>query len=76
MTLVKECWEVDDRGCAMYRLLQKLKRVKRKLKALNGVRYSKLKERSEGAEKHLATVQQLLAVDPLNSDLIKRDKEA
>lgn len=76
LDIVKECWAAEVRGCAMFRLIHKLKQVKQSLKHLNTSCYSKLQERSKMALQHLEEVQQRLATCPLNSDLMQSERQA
>ena len=50
---MKEAWECEVRGTPMYRLTQKMKRVKASLRAFNFHTFGKLRERVVEARENL-----------------------
>ncbi|XP_020249274.1 uncharacterized protein LOC109826664 [Asparagus officinalis] len=72
---VKSVWEQNFRGYYMYKLVMKLKNLKPVLKELNKRHFMNISEQFIRAKGELTKIQQHLANDPFNSDLIIKEKK-
>ncbi|GFZ21774.1 hypothetical protein Acr_29g0009360 [Actinidia rufa] len=67
--LVRNSWEMQDEGTAMFRICKKLKALKGPLKTLNKVHFSHISARAEAAEEELLQAQQKLHDNAANQQL-------
>ena len=75
LPLVKECWDSIVVGNPMFRLVRKLKMVKRKLRELNCKEFWCISERVKQAKDKLDFVQNRLLRSPLDERLIIEEKD-
>ncbi|XP_020266418.1 uncharacterized protein LOC109841907 [Asparagus officinalis] len=71
---VKAIWETPVRGCKMFSVHSKLKKLKESLKGLNKRHFSNISEQVLRAKTEVDEVQMKLQSDPLNSVLIRKEK--
>lgn len=74
--MVREVWEEDIDGIAMYRIVQKLRKLKQRLKRLHKSKYSNMVGRLKSAKDLLDDVQQKLQRDPKNNVVQQQEKRA
>ncbi|XP_074277279.1 uncharacterized protein LOC141600921 [Silene latifolia] len=73
--VVKEGWNCDVQGTPMYRVVKKLKGLKKKLKNLDKEQFSDIENLTHVTELSLKHFQDQLSKDPLNSDLCNAERE-
>ncbi|XP_074305888.1 uncharacterized protein LOC141641110 [Silene latifolia] len=73
---VAEAWACDVAGNSMFRLMGKLKAVKKKLKLLNSASFSNITKRVKVKQAELAHCYQALQSDPLSPALIQKEQAA
>ncbi|XP_074305964.1 uncharacterized protein LOC141641192 [Silene latifolia] len=73
---VAEAWACDVAGNSMFRLMGKLKAVKKKLKLLHSTRFSYITKRVKVKQADLAHCYQALQADPLSPALIQKEQAA
>lgn len=76
MDVVKRSWERNVHGCSMYRLMQKLKRLKRELKALNKEGFSDVQVNAARAYQKLVRLHNLVHENPGSMVHTTAEKEA
>ena len=77
MTKVQEAWGVNVDGVAMFKVVNKLKKLNLVLKALNKEKlFSDIKNESVAAMVKLFEIQKRIHQDPRNSELHKNEEEA
>ncbi|KAL2938007.1 LINE-1 retrotransposable element ORF2 protein [Bienertia sinuspersici] len=64
------------RGTAMFKVIQKLKRVKTSLKELNKKGFNNLQAEDTKSYQGLVEIQEALHKEPLNTDLMQKEKDA
>ncbi|XP_044497608.1 uncharacterized protein LOC123219676 [Mangifera indica] len=74
LNIVRESWQEDVEGSPMYKLISKLKRLKKVLRRLNKEGFWRISEKVEEAKGRLEDVQNRLQSSPLNEDLAKEEK--
>ncbi|XP_074265992.1 uncharacterized protein LOC141588449 [Silene latifolia] len=74
--IVAEAWSCDITGNSMFRLMGKLKAVKKKLKILHSTSFSNITERVKTKQAELAHCYQDLQSDPLSPILIQKEQAA
>lgn len=74
LPLVIEAWNIPVQGTPMYKVTQKLKEVKRRLKSLHRLEYAKISEKVKDKAFQLARIQDDLASDGGNSSLQEVEK--
>ncbi|XP_074316548.1 uncharacterized protein LOC141652839 [Silene latifolia] len=72
---VREAWDMPVRGNAMYSLFSKLKQVRQKLIGLHKHSYSGNSEKVREAQQHLHDCQFCLQGNPLDPDLIVKERD-
>ncbi|XP_074298927.1 uncharacterized protein LOC141629907 [Silene latifolia] len=72
---VKDSWQQELRGTPMYRVVQKLKRLKPVLKNLNKAQFSDIENLTNVTELALKHFQQQLIQDPMNDTLCNAEKD-
>ncbi|XP_050229117.1 uncharacterized protein LOC126678259 [Mercurialis annua] len=70
----KEAWNMEVAGCAMFRLVQKLKNLKTRLKDLNLNHFSGISLKVKESRKLLEELQNNLQKNPLNEDLLLEER--
>ncbi|XP_074305914.1 uncharacterized protein LOC141641139 [Silene latifolia] len=73
--LITERWGMNVLGTEMYRIVTKLKCLKKDLKKLNREQFSDIENLAKVAEMSLDHLQTKLRVDPLNEDLCQAERE-
>lgn len=68
-----KAWSVEVRVFEMYKVVRKLKEMKKLLKHLNKERYNNLHRRTEKARAELDECHSLLQIDQFNVDLLRRE---
>ncbi|KAK7260260.1 hypothetical protein RIF29_26162 [Crotalaria pallida] len=71
-----ENWSHDGEGCAMFRLMRNLERIKPYMIELNKRKYGGIDTRELQAREKLDVIQDMLQGDPMNVHLQKVEKEA
>ncbi|XP_020252239.1 uncharacterized protein LOC109829580 [Asparagus officinalis] len=71
---VSAVWGDSVRGCNMFSVYSKLKKLKESLKGLNKRHFSNISEQVLRAKAEVDEVQMKLQSDPLNSELIRQEK--
>lgn len=74
--IVEQEWQAKVDGVSMYRVVQKLRKVKGALKHLNGTAYSEVEKKWQAAKVHLKICQENLHEDVNNRQLVEEEKEA
>lgn len=74
--VVKEAWNLQVDGTPMYRVVQKLKDLKPRLKKLNKMHYSQIEERFHSAKQRLQEIKLEVQRQPKDSHLIKLELDA
>ncbi|KAK9734356.1 hypothetical protein RND81_04G134000 [Saponaria officinalis] len=74
--LVTEAWQYNIRGIPMYRLMGKLRMVKRELKKLHQNHYAGIGERVKQKKDELSDCHTALLANPLSDHLIQKEKQA
>ncbi|KAK9733272.1 hypothetical protein RND81_04G056300 [Saponaria officinalis] len=74
--LVNEAWQYNIRGTPMYRLMGKLRMVKRELKKLHQNHYAGIGERVKQKKDELSDCHTALLANPLSDHLIQKEKQA
>ncbi|XP_074300969.1 uncharacterized protein LOC141632309 [Silene latifolia] len=69
LPLVRAEWGTYIRGCAMYKLVQHLKRLKGKLRGLHREHYANITAKVKNVQQQLHTCQEKLQLDPHNRAL-------
>ncbi|KAL2927668.1 LINE-1 retrotransposable element ORF2 protein [Bienertia sinuspersici] len=72
---VKQAWGEGVRGTAMYKLVQKLKRVKASMKDLNKQGFNNMQAEDSKRYQEMVGIQEKLHNDPMNA-LMEEEKEA
>ena len=72
--VLNEAWATYHNGCAMFRLVSKLKLLKVKLKTFNKINFSDISSKVSSCRDWLARTQRDLQQDPLNTDLLDEEK--
>ncbi|KAL2901089.1 LINE-1 retrotransposable element ORF2 protein [Bienertia sinuspersici] len=72
---IQQAWEGEIRGTAMFKVIQKLKRVKTSLKELNQKGFNNLQAEDTKTYQELVEIQEALHKDPLNTDLMQKEKD-
>ncbi|XP_074321736.1 uncharacterized protein LOC141658865 [Silene latifolia] len=65
--LVSKVWQVSIKGCAMYHIVQHLRKLKNQLKHIHKTSYTSITER-------VSQVQQQLQLDPMNHTLCQKER--
>ncbi|XP_074277442.1 uncharacterized protein LOC141601077 [Silene latifolia] len=73
--VVKEGWNYDVQGTPMFRVVNKLKGLKKKLKNLDKEQFSDIENLTHVTELSLKHFQDHLSKDPLNPDLCNAERE-
>ncbi|XP_048493649.1 uncharacterized protein LOC125494123 [Beta vulgaris subsp. vulgaris] len=73
---VRKTWSTQITGCAMYRVVKKMKLVKESLKELNNSGFDQIQAQEIRALKELKVIQTALHQDPRNDNLIIGEKRA
>ncbi|KAK7250834.1 hypothetical protein RIF29_33552 [Crotalaria pallida] len=76
LDIVKQHWSLEGEGCAMYRVMRNLEKVKTGLIDLNMRKYRDIDRKETQAREKLDVVQEMLQNDPLNTHLQRIEKEA
>ena len=76
LEIVKEAWECEVRGTPMYRLTQKMKRVKASLRGLNFHTFGKLRERVVEARENLNLAQNAVLISPSDHLLVENERKS
>ncbi|KAL2929780.1 Isopentenyl-diphosphate delta-isomerase [Bienertia sinuspersici] len=71
---VEAAWESTIQGTAMFNLVQKLKRVKETLKALNKIGFCSVQAAERSAYQQLVATQVAIQSDPHNAQSIEQEK--
>ena len=74
LDLVEDAWNLEVYGAPMYRLTQKLKCVKSRLKAFNFHEFSNIREKVVEAREALHRAQADMLANPNDSDLVALEK--
>ncbi|KAK9672862.1 hypothetical protein RND81_12G130100 [Saponaria officinalis] len=74
--IVANAWRCDVRGTPMFRLMGKLRNVKKGLKLLHKHKFAGIGERVQQRKDDLATCYTALMANPLSEALIQREKQA
>ncbi|XP_074300160.1 uncharacterized protein LOC141631380 [Silene latifolia] len=72
---VQQSWGPEVRGTAMFKVVTKLKRLKKDLKALNKEQFSDIENLTRVVELSLEQYQTLLRYDPLNEKVCQAESE-
>lgn len=73
---VKQGWQIEIKGCNMYRVWEKLKKVKHNIKQLHHQEYGDIQLKIEEASKDLNDIQSELSQDFTNLAVQKQEAEA
>ncbi|KAL2922482.1 LINE-1 reverse transcriptase-like protein [Bienertia sinuspersici] len=73
---IKHAWGEELRGTAMYKIVQKLKRVKASMKDLNKQGFNNMQAEDSKRYQEMVGIQEKLHRDPLNAALMEEEKEA
>ncbi|KAK7268147.1 hypothetical protein RIF29_20834 [Crotalaria pallida] len=73
---IGENWSQDGEGCAMFRLMRNLDRIRPGMIELNKRKYGGIDARELQAREKLDVIQEMLQGDPMNIHLQKVEKEA
>lgn len=73
--IVREAWSLEVHGCHMYRLVQRLKQVKQKLRRLHRGNFSNIDSRVQQIQEDLAVIHGRIINEPYNIELQQRDRE-
>ncbi|XP_056688152.1 uncharacterized protein [Spinacia oleracea] len=73
--IVQQAWRVDITGCAMFRVFQRLKLLKKEFHKLNKEAFSEIHARDTTALGDLVETQQQLHQNPMNDDLRVTERE-
>ncbi|KAL2942686.1 hypothetical protein RDABS01_031035 [Bienertia sinuspersici] len=73
---IQQAEEGEIRGTAMFKVIQKLKRVKTSLKELNQKGFNNLQAEDTKTYQELVEIQEALHKDLLNTDLMQKEKDA
>ncbi|KAK7243684.1 hypothetical protein RIF29_38494 [Crotalaria pallida] len=76
LNTVTQIWAQEEEGCAMFRLMRNLNRIRPRLIELNRRKYGGLDAREMQARDKLDNIQEMLQGDPMNIHLQKLEKEA
>ncbi|KAK9676789.1 hypothetical protein RND81_11G100900 [Saponaria officinalis] len=74
--LVLDAWDCEIMGTPMFRLMRKLRNVKRKLKLLHHTQFSDIGKRVQRRKEELADCYTALLANPLSDSLIQQEKQA
>lgn len=74
--VVRRVWDMQVRGCPMYRVLQKLKHLKMELKLLNKQGFSDIQVTAYQAEQQMLHAQEQMHTNPSDSSLADLEKQA
>ncbi|KAL2930019.1 LINE-1 retrotransposable element ORF2 protein [Bienertia sinuspersici] len=73
---IQQAWEGEVKGTAMFQVTQKLKRVKTSLKELNKKGFNNLQAEETRTYQEMVEIQETLHREPLNTDLMQKEKDA
>ncbi|KAL2900803.1 Glutamyl-tRNA reductase, partial [Bienertia sinuspersici] len=73
---IKKAWGVEMRGTAMYKIVQKLKKVKASMKELNKHGFNDMQAEDSKRYQEMMGIQEKLHRDPMNAGLMEEEKEA
>ncbi|KAL2905400.1 LINE-1 retrotransposable element ORF2 protein [Bienertia sinuspersici] len=73
---IKKAWGTEIRGTAMYKIVQKLKKVKASMKDLNKHGFNDMQAEDSKRYQEMVEVQEKLHGDPMNVGLMEEEKEA
>ncbi|XP_021755926.1 uncharacterized protein LOC110721107 [Chenopodium quinoa] len=73
--IVKDAWDVPVQGTSTFRVVQKLKAIKQKMRLLNLSHFSCVEGKDIAAEKALCDIQKKLNSDLTNDELLKQEHE-
>ncbi|KAL2905499.1 LINE-1 retrotransposable element ORF2 protein [Bienertia sinuspersici] len=73
---IKQAWGEEVRGTAMYKIVQKLKRVKASMKELNKQGFNNMQAEDSKSYQEMVGIQEKLHNDPMNVALMEEEKEA
>ena len=73
--LIRESWQVNEAGVAMFRVIAKLKRLKGVLSRFNRECFHEIQRAAEIAKLNMEEIQGKFQEDPLNEMLIEQEKE-
>ncbi|KAL2904979.1 LINE-1 retrotransposable element ORF2 protein [Bienertia sinuspersici] len=73
---IKHAWGEELRGTVMYKIVQKLKRVKASMKELNKQGFNNMQAEDSKRYQEMVGIQEKLHRDPLNAALMEEEKEA
>ena len=76
MPLVKKVWDQNSRGCPMYQLCCKLRKLKQELELFNMAHFSNISDRVKDAKNEMDKAQQALHTAHENSILCMRERGA
>ncbi|KAK7274191.1 hypothetical protein RIF29_15271 [Crotalaria pallida] len=76
LNTVTQIWAQEEEGCAMFRLMRNLNRIRPRLIELNRRKYGGIDAREMQARDKLDNIQEMLQGDPMNIHLQKLEKEA
>ncbi|KAK7255352.1 hypothetical protein RIF29_28761 [Crotalaria pallida] len=74
--IVNQNWLKGREGFAMYRIMRNLEHIKAGLKDLNQRKFRDIDAKEIQAREKLDSIQDLLQTDPMNTHLLKMEKEA
>ncbi|XP_074301046.1 uncharacterized protein LOC141632394 [Silene latifolia] len=75
LTVVQSGWHVEVQGTPMFRIVEKLKGLKQKLKELDREQFSDIENLTHVAELSLKYLQEQVMSNPLNPDFCNAEKE-
>ncbi|KAL2925388.1 Centromere protein I [Bienertia sinuspersici] len=73
---IKKAWGTEMRGTAMYKIVQKLKKVKASMKDLNKHGFNDMQAEDSKRYQEMVEIQEKLHGDPMNVGLMEEEKEA
>ncbi|XP_048502988.1 uncharacterized protein LOC125498759 [Beta vulgaris subsp. vulgaris] len=76
MEVVQREWQVQVEGCAMFKVVTKLKKLKKELKKLNKHKFSDIEQQADIAKKELDSIQESIQGDPWNVEMHKAEEKA
>ncbi|KAL2921807.1 Aspartyl/glutamyl-tRNA(Asn/Gln) amidotransferase subunit B [Bienertia sinuspersici] len=74
--IIKKAWGEEVRGTVMYKLVQKLKRVKASMKELNKQGFNNMQAEDSKRYQEMVVIQEKLHNDLMNTVLMEEEKEA
>ncbi|KAL2923281.1 hypothetical protein RDABS01_014772 [Bienertia sinuspersici] len=73
---IQQAWEGEVKGTAIFQVTQKLKRVKNSPKELNKQDFNNLQAEETRTYQEMVEIQETLHREPLNTDLMQKEKAA